>query len=140
MEWRNVTEAHRWVAEQYFEDGTIELACPPLRALLELMARGETEELKLSNPQFRAMFTRESVLASDWYRERLETKRQVDLKLSNRGIEYLNRFLSLPSYADECRRLDIESRLQRLRTTADALRDPAVTAGWVGTIGATRMG
>src|SRR5208282_3864906 len=32
-----ITEAHQRVAAQYFEDGSYELACPPLKALLDIM-------------------------------------------------------------------------------------------------------
>ena len=36
----NITEAQEHVAGLYFEDGQIDDACPPLRALLSIMARG----------------------------------------------------------------------------------------------------
>ncbi len=36
-----IVTTHQWVAQAYFDDGTVELAIPPLRALLEIMAFGE---------------------------------------------------------------------------------------------------
>ena len=36
-------EAQRRVALNYFEDGSVESACPPLKALLHIMAHGEFE-------------------------------------------------------------------------------------------------
>ena len=37
----NVYEAQLRVAQQYFEDGSIDDACPPLEALLHIMVHGE---------------------------------------------------------------------------------------------------
>jgi hypothetical protein len=54
-------------AELYFVDGGIELAVPPLKALLTVMAKGEYEGMKLHDPEFRALFNREKILSSDWY-------------------------------------------------------------------------
>src|SRR5262249_44369623 len=39
----NIVETHKRVAQHYFNDGTIEYACPPLKALLHIMARGQYE-------------------------------------------------------------------------------------------------
>ena len=39
----NITEAQQRVAESYFDDGTIDDACPPLQALLHIMAYGHYE-------------------------------------------------------------------------------------------------
>ena len=66
-----IVEAQRPVARDYFEDGSVEAACPPIRALLHIMAYGEYEGMRAYDPRIRGMFTRESLLASDWYRERL---------------------------------------------------------------------
>ena len=42
-----------------------------------VMATGKYNGMDAHHPDFRAMFTRESLLASDWYRERLEIKQQL---------------------------------------------------------------
>ena len=63
----NITEAQQRVALQYFEDGSIEQACPPLRALLSIMAHGQFEGKDVHHPDIRRLFTREHLLASDWY-------------------------------------------------------------------------
>ncbi len=60
-----IAMTHERVARAYVKDGTISLAIPPLRALLEIMADGSTSEgWQLESPEFRELFTRESVLAS----------------------------------------------------------------------------
>ena len=46
----NIVEAQRRVAAAYFEDGTIEDACPPLQALLHIMAHGQFEGKDASDP------------------------------------------------------------------------------------------
>ncbi len=66
-----IVEAQRRVALNYFEDGSVEAACPPLKALLHIMAHGAYEGMGLDDPRFRKLFDRETVLASDWYEERL---------------------------------------------------------------------
>src|SRR6266566_1537916 len=77
-----IVEAQRAVAMNYFEDGSIEAACPPIKALLHIMAFGGSPAASL-----RAMFTRESLLASDWYAERLRAKQAIDLALWTRHVE-----------------------------------------------------
>ncbi len=77
----NITEAQQRVARQYSEDGSIEDACPPLRALLTVMAEGCYRGMDAHHPGLRGMFTRESLMGSDWYRERLEAKRGADARL-----------------------------------------------------------
>src|SRR6185503_19282531 len=39
----NIVTTQKRVAEQYFNDGTIESACPPIKALLHIMAHGSYE-------------------------------------------------------------------------------------------------
>ena len=59
-----VEEAQRRVALNYFEDGSVESACPPLKALLHIMAQGEYQGMGLEDPKFlRALFEREVVLS-----------------------------------------------------------------------------
>jgi hypothetical protein len=55
-----IAEAQRSVALNYFKDGSIEAACPPIRALLHIMAYGEYEGMRESDPCLLKMFTRES--------------------------------------------------------------------------------
>jgi hypothetical protein len=65
----NIVEAHQRVAEAYFADGTIEDTSPPIKALLHIMARGHYNGKDAHHPEIRALFTREALLGSDWYRE-----------------------------------------------------------------------
>lgn len=87
-----IVGAQKETAQHYFQDGSVEHLCPPLKALLSIMAFGSYEGKTEKDPAIRAMFTRESVLASDWYRERLETKQARDRQLWRRHLEYVDRF------------------------------------------------
>src|SRR5271163_3324505 len=68
----NIVGTHQRVAESYFADGSIEMACPPLKALLHIMARGSYEGRDVHHPGVRVLFSRDSVTASAWYARRLE--------------------------------------------------------------------
>jgi phosphoenolpyruvate carboxykinase (diphosphate) len=81
-----IVETQTRVALQYFEDGSVDAACPPLRALLHIMAHGSYQGMGVDAPEIRGMFTREALLASDWYRERLETKQKRDIALWTRHV------------------------------------------------------
>jgi hypothetical protein len=81
-----ICEAQRGVAELYMEDGSVDSACPPIKALLHIMAYGHYEGKGINDPAIRGMFTRESMLASDWYRERLLAKQRRDIALWRRHV------------------------------------------------------
>jgi len=132
----NIVATQKRVAKMYFEDGSIAQACPPLKALLHIMLNDEWEGQGLENPAFRKLFTRESLLGSDWYAARLAAKQKLDRKLWRRHIEYLDKFLKRPSHADEAERLDILGRLTKARKTLEKVESPAYLEFLRGTIGA----
>jgi hypothetical protein len=131
----NIVEAMRAAAAHYFSDGSVEIACPPLRALLHVMRDGTWEGRGPDDPKFRALFTRETLLASDWYRARLDAQRNVDAALLERHASYLEKFLTRTNYADVAQRLDIRGRLARVVNSARAVREPAYVEKLQGTIG-----
>ena len=90
----NVCEAQQRVAHQYFEDGSIHDACPPLKALLHIMANGEYEGKSINDPAIRNLFTREYLLHSDWYQERLNIKQQRDRQLWQRHKDHIEHCLA----------------------------------------------
>jgi hypothetical protein len=79
-----ICEAQQGVAQLYFEDGSIEAACPPVKALLHIMANGHYEGKTVTDPAIRGLFTREAVIGSAWYRERLLAKQRQDIALAKR--------------------------------------------------------
>lgn len=83
---KNITEAQQRVAQQYFDDGSIQDACPPLRALLSIMAQGQFEGKDAHHPEIRALFDAPSLLKSTWYLRRLDSKKQADQRLWQRRV------------------------------------------------------
>lgn len=133
---RNIVEAQRVVALNYFKDGSVEDACPPLRALLHVMAYGEWEGKDANHSDFRALFTREAMLASDWYRERLLVKRERDVALWQRHVRALREFLALSSHKKEAERLGIRQRLAHAETELERVSAESYLGDLQGTIGA----
>jgi hypothetical protein len=132
----NIVEAHQRVAQGYLDDGSIDDACPPLHALLHIMATGDYRGMDAKHPDIRYLFSREYLLQSDWYRQRLETKQQRDIALWCRHVQNLQQFLSLPSHADEAHTLAIVERLKAAQAALDRVQQAAYLNGLVGTIGA----
>ncbi len=132
----NIVEAQHRVAEAYFADGTIADACPPLKALLHIMARGHYEGRDVSDPAIRALFSREALLASDWYQERLVIKQARDVKLWERHARSLTEFLARVGHREEAERLGIAERLEHARAELERVRIPEYLQSLVGTIGA----
>jgi phosphoenolpyruvate carboxykinase (diphosphate) len=132
----NIIETQRRVALNYFEDGSIHAACPPLKALLHLMAYGQYEGKNLHDPAIRALFTRDALLASDWYQARLDAKAKVDQALWKRHLDYLETFLAKPNYQSELKRLRIAERIQAAQASLAKVSSPAYRAGLVGMTGA----
>ena len=85
----NITEAQQRVALAYFEDDSINDACPPLQALLHIMAHGSYDGKTIEDSSIRNMFTRDYLVQSDWYQERLRIKQQRDIALWQMKRDYL---------------------------------------------------
>ncbi len=132
----NVVETHRRVAEHYFADGSVELACPPLKALLHIMRDNHHEGRPLSDPAIRRLFDRDEVLASDWYAARLAARQRLDERLWRRHAEYLEKFLGRSSYAEEAERLGMRERLSQARVMLEKVRSPGHIESLRGTLGA----
>jgi hypothetical protein len=132
----NIIATQKRVAKMFFDDGSIAQACPPLKALLHIMLNDQFEGKGLEDAAFRKMFTRESLLASDWYAARLKAKQDVDRTLWRRHVEYLNAFLNKPSHADVAENLKIADRLACARKTLAEVESAGYLARIVGALGA----
>jgi hypothetical protein len=132
----NIVATQKRVAEMYFEDGSIERACPPLKALLHIMRHDAWEGKGLDHPDVRKLFTLDTLLDSDWYAARLAARQKVDVRLWRRNIEYLDKFLKRASHADEAKRLGIAGRLASARAIFEEVNSPGYLKKLSGTIGA----
>ena len=131
----NIVGTHKRAAESYFADGSIEMACPPLKALLHIMAHGSYEGRDLTHPGFRVLFKRDSVVRSAWYARRLEAKQRHDIKLWRHHTTYLENFLKKKNYAEEAQRLGIPARLESAWAVYHKVKTGEYLASLQGTIG-----
>jgi phosphoenolpyruvate carboxykinase (diphosphate) len=132
----NILATQKRVSKMYFDDGSIKQACPPLQALLNIMLHDEWNGKGLDAPEFRKLFTRENLLASDWYAKRLKAKQSVDRQLWKRHVEYLNAFLRKTSHVDVVETLGIADRLTRARKKLEEVESPKFLESLSGTLGA----
>jgi len=132
---KNITEAQQRVAAEYLKDGSIDDACPPLRALLTIMATGSFEGKDVHHPDIRRMFTKEYLLASDWYRQRLRTKQAGDIRLWDRHLAALDAFTGRSGNQEESARLALSARRAYAQRQHDFCADPAYLDKLVGTLG-----
>lgn len=132
----NIVATQKRVAKMYFDDGSIAQACPPLKALLHIMLNDGWEGKGLDHPEVQKFFTREYLLASDWYAARLAARQKIDRALSKRHVEYLNQFLRKPSHEDVAGSLKISERLTRTRKILEEVESPDYLDKLSGTLGA----
>ena len=119
----NLVEAGQMVAERYFKDGCAEKACPPLQALLEIMAHGNWKGKGLMDPEFRSLFSPEAILSSDWYKLRLDTRIEVTKDYWKKRINYLEEFLKDHVNREASERLGIQERLNFSKDALSRLDD-----------------
>ena len=135
-----IVESQGAAAQAYFDDGSIEEACPPLAAVLHCMVHGHWNGKAITDPSVRALFTRESLLASDWYRRRLQVKQEREIALWTRHAAYLKTFMARPSHIDESKRLGLDERLQYVNDNLALVSSIKYIDSLNGTIGADPMG
>ena len=82
------------------------------------------------------MFTRRSVLDSDWYRARLEMRRELEVRHWNRLATYIERLLGRPEYSREAERLGLYERRSYARVMLERSRSEKRLTELSGTLGA----
>lgn len=128
-----IVAAQRTVALDYFEDGSVDAACPPIKALLHIMARGHFEGKRESDESIRAMFTRESLLTSDWYQERLKAQQTLDIARWTRHRDAVRAFMS---NATPVSGINLVCRLAEAEEHLHEAESDSYSASLTGTIGA----
>ncbi len=131
----NIVTTQRNVALHYFDDGSIDFACPPLNALLHIMAHGSWFDKDVHHPDVRHLFSRASMVGSDWYNARIDAKVASERELFRRHVDSLEAFLKREGYEREARRLGIESRLKRARARLKSLNGRQPHTLFDGTLG-----
>jgi hypothetical protein len=136
---KNITEAQKWVAEMYIEDESINIACPPLKALLHIMAEGNYEGKGVEDESIRSMFTREYLLSSDWYKERLLNKQLSDIELWKRHVKYLSENISDAGKRGEGELESLRAGLEDAEAKLKYVKSAAYLKGLNGHIGLSHL-
>ena len=110
----NIVETQQRIAGHYFEDGSIDDAIPPLRALLHIMAHGEFEGKTVADPGVRSLFDCEKVRGQHWYQDRLKTKQVRDVRYLENQVAYMKTFLEKETHREEAGRLGLAKRLAKV--------------------------
>ena len=130
-----IIESQKTVSHVYFEDGSVEGAIPPLKALLHIMAYESYEGKDIHDPEIRNLFDRDYVLESDWYKDRLERKQKHDIAHNKKIISYLERFMSRKENKDIIEKLYIEKRLKKSKELLKDVSSDKYISFLKGTIG-----
>ena len=83
----------------------------------------------------RSLFSRESVLASDWYAARLDAKQRGDETRLTHALASLYDFLDRSENAEVASRLGLSARRARIQDERVLVGSSEYRAGLVGTIG-----
>ncbi|WP_203567080.1 hypothetical protein [Aestuariimicrobium ganziense] len=131
-----VVTTHQRVAQSYIDDGTIEWAVPPLRALLEVMALGQSAEgWTLHSPELRRLFERDEILASDWYAERLDAQQELDVNRVSAAVEAISHFIDAEGNVEPVGELGMTTRLRDLHEQLERVKSAEHRESLVGTLG-----
>jgi hypothetical protein len=135
----NICAAQKRVAQGYFRDGSIQDACPPLAALLHIMADGHYRGQGLDSSAVRELFTADYLLQSDWYHERLALKQARDVELWHKHRYYLAQQLAEMSLHETSRRAELEARVRNVENMLQVVSSPEYLDRLRGTLGADRV-
>lgn len=131
----NIAQAQAKSARAYIEDGSVEAAIPPLKAVLHVMAEGSFEGKSIHDPDVRRLFDKEYVLGSEWYRGRLEAYRGREIAHFERSIERIKAYLADQAEAGSLAARRAQAELGRADDRLVELRKDISLSGITGTIG-----
>lgn len=132
----NIVEAQQKVAQAYIEDGSIHDACPPLQAVLYVMAEGRYQGKTIDDPSIREMFTREYLLDSDWYKERLAIKQQRDAKLWQMNRDYIEQKMDESNETETESWADMQGQMENAEQMLEWVNSESYLERLQGTLGA----
>lgn len=131
----NIVENQAIVAKNYFEDGSVQAAIPPLKTLLHIMVYGDYEGKTIESPEIRDMFQLEYVLSSSWYKDRLKEKQNYDITLWTKHKEYINNFLSKAINITDDKKDVLIKDLEEINLRLEYYKSPEYLESLIGTIG-----
>merc|ERR1712127_667598 len=126
---KTIVLTNKRVAEMYIADGGADMAVPPLKALLHIMAKGEYEGMTLESPEFRAMWKRDNIIKSDWYKARLQCFQEKEATRLERGLQYTQNFVKGPDACagdwkgkQICEDLQLHDRISSIKSQLDKVK------------------
>ena len=131
----NIAENQAIVANNYFIDGSVEAAIPPLKALLHIMVYGEYEGMTINSDKFREMFTREAVINSPWYHYRLKSKQNSDIQLWKKHEANTKAYLKKAVNMDPKRKAEAQDNLTKIKEKLSYIQSAKYLENSVGMIG-----
>jgi hypothetical protein len=131
----NISEAQARVAQLYFNDGSVDAACPPLKALLHIMVNGEYEGKTVHDPEIRNMFSLDYLLNSEWYRDRLLGKQLNDIALWQRHEKYLIAYIENSVNLSDSEKKVIQGKLNVAQEKLKYVKSANYLKSLKGTIG-----
>ena len=131
----NIIETQKRIADLYFDDGSVEKAIPPLKALLHIMSHGHYEGKSISDSSIRDLFDPNKILEQSWYQERLVVKQGKDASYLSLQSEYIKDYLSKESHRIESDRLGLTDRLAVLQKQLKFIKSSNYLKSLEGTIG-----
>lgn len=132
----NIVEAQQKVAQAYIEDGSINDACPPLQAILYIMAEGSFEGKAADDPAIRKLFTLDYLLASDWYQQRLKIKQQRDADLWKMNRDYIEQKMDEINESVTDLWADLQGRMEKAEEMLAWVNSDSYLERLSGTLGA----
>jgi hypothetical protein len=132
----NIVNGHEKIAKSYISDGTVVGAIPPLKALLYIMASGEYKGMKVDDDEFRELFKYDYVIKSDWYKERLENRQQIEIRLIKRKIDNLEAFINDSINESILDRFGYKEKLGLAKEKLEFYKSNKYLESLIGTIGA----
>lgn len=132
----NIVEAQQKVGRAYIEDRSINDACPPLQAILNIMAEGLHEGKTIDDPSIREMFTLDYLLASDWYKERLVIKQQRDAALWQMNRNYIEHKMDDSNESDTRQWAELQDQMENAEQMLEWVNSDSYLERLEGTLGA----
>jgi len=135
----NIANGHKKAAMDYFNDGSIEEAIPPIKAILNIMAYGEYQGHTINDSFVRDLFKKETVLSSDWYAARLKSKQNIDADLLKKKITNIEFFIKNPVNKSLIQEFCYEEKLESAKKLYDYYLSDAYLESLIGTLGAAQI-
>jgi hypothetical protein len=135
----HIAEAQQRVAKRYLDDGSYELACPPLRAIVSILANGDYEGHSIDSPEVRSMFTKHYLLASDWYKRRLIEQQDRDVQHWKQAITRLQTYRTVVEADELPCEIDLDERLAFAEAKLAEVESSTYVKNLTGTLGADPM-